>query len=609
MGSTSLRQAAAIAACACLAVLLCLYPIAGAFIDGHFIPSDADSFYHAHRILDALDHPWAVAQFDAFIAAPNGGWSPVPWAYDTIMALLGSLLAHLSGSPDVLRFLIFVAPLAVIGNTLLVYGITCRLGMSFPWRTLAMLCFVLLPLTQSLHRVGMLDHHFVEQMFVLGTLYLFLGWLNATTERNRAIALGVLLGAAPAFHAGLFILQLPVLACATLFWVQRNALPVRAANGFSAGLVVATLLFLLPSQPFRSGVFTFTLHSGFHAYIALVTAAYIQCFSRLACSSRALTGSLGAGLLLGIPILSELQPAAGFLSGQTYGLAQINEMHSVLAYVREGNFGFVSRNYSALVWIAPLLIGLLLARTWQQRQDTRLVALAVFAVFGFSLLLLQFRLHYFGSLFLFVPLLYLADRLPLAPARKILAPWLAGLGLAVVYLPVLPTLRTPPAPGGSPDYALTAPIYGPMHEICSRAPGVILADSNDGHYLNFHTRCSVMASNIIASEHDARLLEAADRLMRSSVAEVRRDAPYVRYLYVRRNDNPFDSACRELCPENAGLRRELLAETVPSIPGLQLLAELRIPVDAAHSALVARFFVLHPDEQERARAQTLLRTH
>ncbi|MFX9123828.1 hypothetical protein ABTN41_20545, partial [Acinetobacter baumannii] len=63
--------------------------------------------------------------------------------------------------------------------------------------------------------------------------------------------LGAWLGAAPAFHNGLFILQVPVLVTLGARWAIGRRENPKAVTFFAASLLGSTLLFLLPSQPFQ----------------------------------------------------------------------------------------------------------------------------------------------------------------------------------------------------------------------------------------------------------------------------------------------------------------------------------------------------------------------
>jgi len=148
-----------------LAFLLCLYGFAGTLAQGVFLPADQDSFYHARRILDAIPDPLMMYQFDPRIHAPEGSWITWPWAYDMMMAFIGRGLMALTGAKDPMSVLAFVAPAWVFVNAAILLGVARRLGLSLPLQAIALLCYALSSLTRTLHRVGMLDHHYVEQWF------------------------------------------------------------------------------------------------------------------------------------------------------------------------------------------------------------------------------------------------------------------------------------------------------------------------------------------------------------------------------------------------------------------------------------------------------------
>ena len=80
-----------------------------------------------------------------------------------------------------------------------------------------------LPLTQYLHGVGQIDHHFAEYIFVLATIACGLQLAVAPGRHaRRASLLGIVLGMAPAIHNALFILQLPVLASLLALWAAGH---------------------------------------------------------------------------------------------------------------------------------------------------------------------------------------------------------------------------------------------------------------------------------------------------------------------------------------------------------------------------------------------------
>ena len=122
------------------------------------------------------------------------------------------------------------------------------------------------------------------------------------------------------------------------------------------------------------------------------------------------------------------------------------------------------------------------------------------------------------------------------------------------------------------QYAVTRSVYPALSAACAHTRGVVLADQNDGHYIRFHTQCAVIANNFILTPQHVRMNQFAERLLGGSLNALVKEAPYVRYIYVRRNDNVLDDAntcAREVCPKNAGVRQTLLFGDAP--PSLRLV--------------------------------------
>ena len=178
----------------------------------------------------------------------------------------------LTGAADPMTVLAFVAPAWVFVNAALFLGIASRLGLSLATQALAMMFFASSPMTQTLHRVAMLDHHYVEYTLRAGLALPRPGLGRGPLQPAARGRAGVVLGAAPAFHNGLFILQLPVLVTLAWLWAMQRPIDRRAVLAFALALVATTAAFLLPSEPFWRGEFSFYLHSGFHLYVACCTA-------------------------------------------------------------------------------------------------------------------------------------------------------------------------------------------------------------------------------------------------------------------------------------------------------------------------------------------------
>ena len=147
-------------------------------VDGVYLPRANDSLYHARRILDAAVGARGFYQFDDRLHAPEGTWIPWPWGYDYLLAKLTQIALWIRPGLDPMAFLSYVPVAWIAVNAGLFLAATGALGLSLGMRALAMLAFALSPLTQLLHAIGMLDHHYVEHTFVLLNIWLGLNWFR-----------------------------------------------------------------------------------------------------------------------------------------------------------------------------------------------------------------------------------------------------------------------------------------------------------------------------------------------------------------------------------------------------------------------------------------------
>lgn len=577
-----------------LGAILCMYEVSGALVHGEFIPADQDSFYHARRILDAIPAPLEMYQFDPRIHSPEGSWITWPWAYDMSMAAIGHFYVSLTGSPQPLSLLAFVAPAWFLVNALLMLGITIRLRLSFPLQTVAMVFHALLPLNRGLHRVGMLDHHFIEYSFVLGTLYVGLGFFSALSYRGRAIALGTLLGMAPAFHNGLFILQLPILLTTAILWYRHQRVPPRSAYALAASLLLVTALFLLPSAPFRLGMFSFYLHSWFHLYIAACTAVLIVAFSRLPYKRQNLFKLLIISGALAMPLASQIAGGSLWVTGQMRELTGISEVESPWHALINGRGETVLYLYSWLFLLLPIVAAGLIMQLWRT-CECRADFFAVMTLFGLLLLSSQMRLEYFGSYALILPLCMLANRFGMSRYRHWVVGLLAGLALSALLPAYLGFSSRKTAPGSDMQFAYSIDLFKVLRKVCKENPGVVLADNDDGHIITYYSECSVISNNFIMTpQHERKIAETRELLgMNSESALARR--PDIRYILIRRADGILYTqreTCGDQCPENQGLRSELLFDKARIPPRLRVLAESRITVDGNPVPFARLFSVL-----------------
>jgi hypothetical protein len=500
-----------------------------------YLPFGNDSFYHARRILDTVAQPSAFYQFDPHIHAPEGSLLPWPWGYDYVMAWLVKAGLALGVSDSPIGILIWLPVLAVfvsIGLTLL---LARRLGLDSPFVATAGLAAALSPLTQLLHGVGQIDHHYAEYIFVLATLLCGLRWLQRPDDRRAALIVGAVLGAAPAVHNGLFILQLPLLATLLGLWLQNVRLPMRTARLFATALVATTLAIEIPSLPFRMGLFEFYTLSWFHVYVAVGSAAVVVALSALAPTKRNMALVAGAGVLALLPLARQVAVAGSFLEGTIARLDTIVEMHSLPSLVMTApGRETVTMMYSLLVFLMPAAAAYCAWRGWQERATPRLL-FWISCLFGTALMLTQLRLHYFGSFALYLPWLMLAQDCVArwAHQRKLVVLSTVLVFLLTYWVPARYQLLAAVPFTGDSRFRVLRPILEDLRKACAQDPGIVLADNDAGHYIRYYTDCSVIANNFLLTAQHERKIWELDYLTSVPANAFPGVAPFVRYILVR----------------------------------------------------------------------------
>jgi hypothetical protein len=518
-----------------VAAVVCCLHWSAAHLGNEPLPVGIDSFYHARRMLDTALDPTAFYQFDTRIHAPEGSLLSWPWGYDYALGWLGRLAVIAGIAAQPMEFLIWVPVITVFLSVGLVMLIARQLSLSMWSTVLAALCVAVSPLTQLLHGIGMLDHHFAEYILVLAMVLLGLKWLAKPDDKRVAITLGVVLGIAPAIHNGLFILQLPLLANLLVLWLQGRRLPQGPTLWFCVALLLATIAVLLPSLAFRLGRFEFYTLSWFHLYIAAGTAITTVLLAWLPCTRRNLALLVVTGAILALPLGRQLLVAETFLAGTTQRLNAISEMQSIRQMSAvPGGWWTVTNLYSLVVWLAPLSAAYCLWRCWVERWSPRLF-FWIYAVLGLALLATQYRLHYFGSLALFLPWLDLTERaVSRWPVRRKQIMLLVSLALLLMNAPPLRyQIPSQIAPAGDPGFASLRFVLDSLRQACAEDPGIVLADNDAGHYIRYYTDCSVIANNFLLTRQHEEKIEQIDYLTSLSAQALPDTAPYVRYLLLR----------------------------------------------------------------------------
>src|SRR5262245_18325539 len=117
-----------------------------AVVEGIYLPRTNDSLYHARRILDAAVGA-GFYQFDERLHAPDGAWIPWPWAYDYLMAKVAQVALWIQPLVDPLAVISYAPVVWILVNAALFMAICSAVGLPTEMRLLAMLCFVVSPLT------------------------------------------------------------------------------------------------------------------------------------------------------------------------------------------------------------------------------------------------------------------------------------------------------------------------------------------------------------------------------------------------------------------------------------------------------------------------------
>ena len=503
------------------------------FVDGEVHPLGNDAFYHAARILEIAEDPSSTHSFDQNLHWPEGHWIAWPWAYDYFGGVIaGALSSDRSGAAEIMAFyplLWLVASISLVG---LIAREVLRPGLA----AVCMLAYAAHPLTLTLFSVGALDHHSSEHFWFLLSIYLTGMWLKFPESSRVPVALGIVLAASTAFHNSLFLLQILVLAGLFLARFSAHALPAtRQATLFGISLLITQALVLLPSHHFLTFEYAFYLHSWFHLHAALLTAIGVFAL----CCRRAVVmwSMLFLAALLALPTFMQVIFGVNYLKSalpQFDVLLETQSMFSGILSVFQINFF-----YTGLVWLLPINIGYSVFQLAKHRVQGVTLIVFVASLFGFAIMLTQFRFQYFGYFFLVItPLLIVQQMLP--RGRDVL---IASALIFGAYTFSLSYYLIPPKPGDSPRYDLGLPLIRAAGLQCQKQPGLLLVNRNWGNLLRYQTQCPLLSNNFILTPKEVDYVKLTYELMQQTPGQLRLSAPDVRYVFVTEMDlNPLSVA-------------------------------------------------------------------
>lgn len=501
------------------------------YAGGEYIPSNADAFYHARRILDAVMTGQSVIQFDNRIHVPEGSWLTWPWGYDQIMAWTVSAFGPFQDEQAAVRILMYL-PLACISITVvLMVWLTSLLRMTLGMSALAVLSFAAVPMTFMRYAVGNVDHHFAEQIWALLSLCCVVWLLRQPERRLLPVVLGIVLGTGVAIHNGLFFLPVLVVGALGVLWLRGLQLPARwRLDALAAALLIATLLVCIPSRPWRAGAFEYQLLSWFHVYVAFCCAAYIAWIGRARPTLRMLLVMTGAGVILVLGAYGPIAAGTGFVSGNLEAIEGIVEAQSPYTVIAQYGPERSTMFFTWLVWLALPATLVNLWWAWKSRSG----ALVVFAVASPVLLLLlqaQLRFAVFGAMSLAITPALAMDQFAAQLGSRIRsARMLLVLTTVVCFLPVKGFLGVPWVTGGDLSYRVLRDNLKALGTACYTRPGIVLAPTDAGHWVRYHTGCSVIGNVFLLTGQHYRKAQETDALLALSPAELRARRPDIRYV-------------------------------------------------------------------------------
>lgn len=513
-----------------------------------------DSFYHGARILDVASGG-NLEEWDTRGFYPEGAWTAWPWTYDWVLGKLsGGFFLLTGGHPATL--LAHLPSVWISCNLALLAGLGFRLAIQPVTGVFLMLGFVLLPIVQQLHLAGRIDHHFAELTTVLLMCYCLVGWVSQPANIGRAIGLALVLALSVGVNNGLFILQIPVLLVLGLLWLQATPAAVPASLWFALVLTLTSVLVALPSQALWDGVFHYYVLSAFHVYIALCTSVVVLFLAWRKPGVMSVVQMLVGGLVLGLPVV------LAALSGLDHlGAARFTPLETDSAFAM--NLPSVLVLYSPLILLAPVAIVALVL--W--REEPAVLAIAVVAGLGFILLVAQVRFALYGVVALLVPLGLVVDRY----LRERMAAWLPNAGLGVLVLSLLGVTyvasKHHQIAQWNPEYFENLQVYRALGDLCSEDPGLALVNPNQGHYVLYHSNCSVIANNATLSQRHLDARAKALGYLDLSPSAVLEALPDLKYVVVTRYDGlrPVERP-QAVARNSRGLYAALLADDISTLP-------------------------------------------
>jgi hypothetical protein len=516
-----------------LVVIFALMQLQASYADGVYGPAHADAFYHARRILDSVMSGQPVIQFDNRIHVPEGSWITWPWAYDSALAHITRLFGPFADENAANRVLMRLPVFLGLIYITVVLLLSRALRLNYLNSCLLVLGAAMLPVLHVAFAVGDLDHHGAEGTWTAMTMAAGIWFFNSRGRLAPAVTLGVVLGTALGVHNSMFILQIPVVSLLLLRWLRSQELPGRRETlALAISLVVVTLLVCVPSQPWQRGFFEFYTLSWFHTYIAACTAVFCVLLVNLERRTRNIVAVCVFALLAIMPILGALDLAQRFITGKLDSIQGVVEVFSPYQLLSLFGEEFSTRLYSWLLFLSGPFV-LLNAWFLYKQRDPGIQFFAMMAAVGLLLLQVQYRFHVFGELALVatpvVAATLAAERWPQI-SRKLGVAMVAFF--VVMFIPTQRHWTVHWTLGTYTGYAQIRTVFPFMRDACKRRPGVVLAGLDAGHWVRYHSDCSVIGDAFLLTPQHAAKANLTGELMRETPEQLLHAPIKISYVFV-----------------------------------------------------------------------------
>jgi len=514
-----------------IAYIFALQWIDSAIWQGHYLPTGADSFYHATRILDVAVRNIDFYEFDTKIHAPEGSWITWPWLYDWLLANATKIYLKVGGK-NPLSFLVYIPPTWIVINILLSLLIANEFRFHLSAKIFFVFSVAISPIIQEIHAVGRIDHHYVELTCILAAFLFGSKFIRRPNSASSAIILGLVFAISLGIHNGLFILQIPILLTVFIKWLRKETLNESQIVLLTASLLLSLLFILFFSDPFRDAQYSFYTLSYFHLYVSSCTALSMLFFIRFSLNKRSLALYIATGVFLVSFIMGQVAGGLDYIGSTLIGYENIAETKTILE--RTQSLGIVALvKQIGLVSILSLIFFVWLLIKSYKLISYDLIYCCIFLTMGFGLMLFQLRFQYYGVLYLVFPLSLWLEYSTHNKGIK------TQYTLALVILFIITSIafswdkmHSRQYTGLSVAFDYTKLAYAPMADQCEKDPGIILSSKLVGHFIRYFTDCSVVVNTFIMTKQHQEKISLMRYLFAQPVETLKTTAPWIKYIFL-----------------------------------------------------------------------------